>query len=120
MSNIVKVRPIRTDQDFDVATARIADLMKARPGSAAEDELDVLVTLAQAYEHQHYPVGPADPVEAVKFAMERLGLSQTDLVPYFGSKRRVSEFLSGKRALTVETIRRLHRGLQIPFSSLLA
>jgi HTH-type transcriptional regulator/antitoxin HigA len=120
MSHAITVRPIRTEQDFDAARERIASLMSAKPGTPADDELDVLLTLAQAYEHEHYPVGPADPVEAVRFAMDRLGLSQLDLVPYFGSKPRVSEFLHGKRRLTVETIRRLHDALGIPAESLIA
>jgi len=119
MSHAVKVHPIRTEVEFDAVRERIASLMNARPGSQEEDELDVLLTLAQAYEHEHYPVGPTDPIEAVKFAMDRLNLSQKDLVPYFGAKSRVSEFLNGKRPLTVEAIRKLHVGLGIPSECLL-
>lgn len=82
--------------------------------------MDALLTLAQAYEHDHYAVGPSNPNEAVRFAIDRLGLWQTDLVPYFGSRPRVYEFLHGKRGLTVEAIRKLHEGLQIPLDSLFA
>ncbi len=119
MSHAVMVRPIRSEEDFDVARERIAKLMAASPGSPEEDELDILLTLAQAYEHEHYPVGPPNPIEAVKFAMDRLGLSQRDLAPYFGAESRVSEFLRGKRCLTVEMIRRLHEALGIPAEFLL-
>ena len=119
MSHAVVIRPIRTQDEFESAVARIAELMNSAPGSAAEDELDILLTLAQAYEHSHYPVGPTDPVEAVKFAMDRLGLKPSDLVPYFGSRPRVSEFLHRKRNLTLETVRKLHEGLRIPIASLI-
>jgi len=120
MNHAVRVRPIRSEEEFDAARERIAVLMDAKPGTLAEDELDVLLTLAQAYEHEHYPAGPSDPIEAVKFAMDRLGLSQSDLVPYFGSKPRVSEFLHGKRRMTIETISKLHKGLRIPIETLIA
>jgi len=120
MSHAVTVRPIKTEEDFDAALKRIAALMPAAQGSAESDELDVLLTLAQAYEHEHYPVGPADPVEAVKFAMDRLELTETDLAKYFGSKEAVSEFLAGSQTLEVQTIRRLHEGLGIGLDSLVA
>jgi HTH-type transcriptional regulator / antitoxin HigA len=113
------MRPIRTEEDFDLARERIASLMSAAPGTPADDELDVLLTLAQAYERAHYPVGPSNPIEAVKFSLDRLGLSQEDLIPSFGSEEEVSEFLNGKRPLTVETIRKLHEGLGIPAEALL-
>jgi len=120
MSNAVSVRPIRTDEDLEYAKARISELMACAPGTPEDDELDILLTLAQAYEHEHFPVGPTDPVEAVKFAMDRLGLAQKDLVPFFGSKPRVSEFLHGKRPLTVETVRKLHDALGIPAEVLIS
>ena len=84
------------------------------------DEMEVLVTLVQAYEDKHYPIGPADPIEAIKFRMEQQGLAAKDLEPYIGSSGRVSEVLNRKRALSLRMIKRLHEGLKIPYESLLS
>jgi HTH-type transcriptional regulator / antitoxin HigA len=74
----------------------------------------------KAYENRHYPIGPADPVEAIKFRMEQQGLAAKDLEPYLGSSGRVSEVLNRKRPLSLRMIRRLHDGLKIPYESLLS
>jgi len=78
------------------------------------------VTLIEAYENKHYPIGPADPVEAIKFRMEQQGLTPRDLEAYIGPSGRVSEVLNGKRPLSLRMIKRLHDGLRIPYESLLA
>ena len=76
--------------------------------------------LVEAYENKHYPVGPADPVEAIKVCMEQQGLVAKDLEPYIGSTGRVSEVLNRKRALSLRMVKRLHDGLKIPYQSLLS
>jgi len=92
----------------------------AEDGTPEADEMEVLVTLIEAYENKHYPIGPADPVEAIKFRMEQQGLTPRDLEAYIGPSGRVSEVLNGKRPLSLRMIKRLHDGLRIPYESLLA
>jgi HTH-type transcriptional regulator / antitoxin HigA len=108
------VQPVRTEADHDAALARISELMGAELGTEASDELEVLVTLVDAYEAKRFPINTPDPVTVIKFKMEQQGLSRKDLEPMIGSRARVSEILTGKRALTLPMIRRLHRGLSIP------
>jgi HTH-type transcriptional regulator / antitoxin HigA len=110
----MRIHPVRTERDHDDAVARIADLMGSAPGTAAGDELDVLATLVDAYEARRFPMDMPDPPTVVKFQMEQQGLTRKDLEPMIGSRARVSEVLSGKRALTLPMIRRLHAGLGIP------
>ena len=108
------VKPIKSDQDHSAALARIDALMDAGPDTREGDELDVLVTLVEAYEHKHFPIGSPDPIEAIKFRMDQEGLGRKDLERYIGGRSRVSEVLSGKRPLSLSMIRRLHTGLGIP------
>jgi HTH-type transcriptional regulator/antitoxin HigA len=115
----VKISPIKTEQDYERALARISRLMDAQAGSESGDELEVLATLAEAYEMKHHPVYPPDPIEAIKFRMEQTGMTRKDLEPLIGGRGRVSEVLSGKRSLSLEMIRRLHAELQIPLESLI-
>jgi len=82
--------------------------------------MEVLVTLVEAYEQKHYKVEPPDPVEAIKFRMEQLGLKSSDLAKILGGRSRVSEVLNRKRKLTVEMMRSLRKRLDIPAESLLA
>jgi HTH-type transcriptional regulator/antitoxin HigA len=112
------IRPIKTEADYECTLARIQLLMDAERDSDAGGELDVLTTLVDAYEAQHFPIEPADPVEAILFRMEQQGLSRQDLEPYLGSRQRVSEVLNRRRALSLEMIRRLHEGLGIPLENL--
>ncbi len=112
------IRPIRTEKDYQWALARIAELMDAKAGTEAGDELDILATLVDAHEGAHYAIEPGDPVEAILFRMEQQGLERKDLEPYIGSRHRVSEVLSRKRGLSIEMIRRLHEGLKIPLEVL--
>lgn len=115
------LKPIRTKADYAAAQARAEELVLAAPakGSAAGDELDILATLITAYDHEHFPVGPADPIAAIAFAMDQRGLAPKDLVPYLGTRSRVSEVMNGTRTLTIEQMARLHRGLGIPFECLM-
>src|SRR5580698_182315 len=100
----IQIRPIRTEQDHDVAVARIEELMSAQAGTADGDELDVLATLVDAYEAKHHAIDAPDPVTAIQFRMEQQGLTRKDLEPLIGSRARVSEVMTGKRNLTLEMI----------------
>ena len=115
----MEIRPIKIEADYEVALARITTLMAAEPGTPQGDELDVLTTLVEAYEQKYFPINASDPVEAILFRMDQLGLERKDLEPYIGSRHRVSEVLNRKRGLSLEMIRRLHSGLQIPLEVLI-
>jgi len=108
------VRPIRNDADYGAALARIDCLMDALSDSRERDELEVLTTLVEVYEEEHYPIDMPTPIEAIEFRMDQANLSQADLAPYIGSRAKVSEVLSGKRALTLKMIRALNTHLGIP------
>jgi len=108
------IRPIHDEAAYDAALAEVAGLMDAAPGTAESDRLEVLVTLIEAYEARHWAVGRPDPIDAIRIRMEDKGLKPRDLEPMIGSRGRVSEVLSRKRALTLPMIRRLSRGLDLP------
>ncbi|MDQ2076878.1 ImmA/IrrE family metallo-endopeptidase [Marinimicrobium sp. ABcell2] len=112
---------IKSESEHQAALARLDELfdLDPAPGTAESDEIDVLALLIEAYEKEAFPIDLPSPVEAVKFRMEQQGLAQKDLVPYIGSKSKVSEVLSGKRALSLNMIRKLHEGLGIPYDVLM-
>lgn len=116
----MNVKPIRNDDDLRAAFLRLEAVFQAQEGTPEADEMEVLVTLIEAYENKHYPIGPANPIDAIKFRMEQQGLTPRDLEKYIGPSGRVSEVLSGKRRLSISMIKRLHEGLKIPYESLLA
>ena len=107
------LRPIRTEQDYEAALAEIERLWGARSGTPDSDRLDVLATLVDVYEAEHYPMDPPDPIEAIKFRMEQQGLTRKDLERLLGTRTRVSEVLNRKRNLSIAMIRRLHEELGI-------
>src|SRR6202023_1860598 len=108
-----EVRPIRTKRNYEAALKEVERLWGAKAGTRAGDRLDVLATLIDAYETEHYPMDPPDPIEAIKFRMEQQGLSRKDLEPLIGTRTRVAEVLNRKRSLSIGMIRRLHRKLGI-------
>lgn len=114
-----KIKPIRTEKDYEAALARIDALMDAEPDSAEFDELDVLADLIELYESKHEPMGYPSPLAAIQFRMEQGKLSLRDLIPFIGSRAKVSEVLSGKRAITMPMARALHEHLGIPADVLL-
>jgi len=118
MSNSIK--PIRTKADHIAALAEIERLWDAKPGTPNGDKLEVLATLADAYERQHTPILPPHPIEAIKFRMEQQGKTRKDLEPILGRRGRVSEILNGQRSLSLVMIRGLHRELEIPLAVLVA
>src|SRR6266436_2946156 len=114
-----KIKPIRTEADYEAALARIDALMDAEPGTPEGEELDVLTDLVELYEAKHVPMGFPSPRGAIRFRMEQGGLSPRDLIPFIGSRAKVSEVLSGKRPLTMQMERALHANLGIPADVLL-
>jgi len=108
-----ELKPIRTKADYEQALAEIERLWGAKSGTPKGDRLDVLATLIDAYESEHFPMDPPDPIEAIKFRMEQQGLTRRDLEPLIGTRTRVAEVLNGKRSLSIAMIRRLHDGLGI-------
>ena len=109
----VEVRPIRTKRDYEAALKEIERLWGAKAGTSDGDRLDVLATLVDAYEAEHYPMDPPDPVEAIKFRMEQQGLTRRDLEQIIGTRTRIAEVLNRKRGLSIAMIRRLHERLGI-------
>ena len=107
-------KPIKTRKDYQFALERLDQIFDAKMGSKEGDELEVLGILIDNYEKTHYPIDFPDPIEAIKFRMEQLGYSQSDLAEVIGLKSRASEILSKKRKLTLEMIRLLHDNLKIP------
>jgi HTH-type transcriptional regulator / antitoxin HigA len=108
-----EVRPIRTKRDYEAALKEVERLWGAKTGTRDGDRLDVLATLIDAYETEHYPMDPPDPIEAIKFRMEQQGLSRRDLEEIIGTRTRIAEVLNRKRGLSVGMIRRLHERLGI-------
>src|SRR3989337_2000856 len=113
------IKPIKTERDYQKALKEIEKLWDAKPNTPKGDRLEGLVTLVEAYEQKHYKVEPPDPVEAIKFRMEQLGLKASDLAKILGGRSRVSEILNRKRKLTVDMMRSLRKHLDIPAESLL-
>lgn len=107
-------RILKNEHEYDIALAEIDKLMSAAPGSPAIDTLELWVHLVEQYEDKVHQVGMPSPLEAIKFRMEQQGLRASDLVPFIGSRSKVSEVLGGKRSLSLAMIRRLHDGLGIP------
>ena len=114
----MSIKPIRTEADYLVVLAEINQLAMAEPGTEAFDRLDVLVTLAEAYEEKICPVPLPDPIEAILFHMARLSWTRRELEPHIGSSGRVSEILNRERRLTLPMIRQLSGALKIPIAAL--
>ncbi|WP_411749028.1 ImmA/IrrE family metallo-endopeptidase [Serratia marcescens] len=115
------IKVIRTEQQHQEYLKRIRSLMLLMPaiGSDASDELELLITVVEAYENAKYPIEPPDPIDAITFRMHEKGLKQVDLVPYLGTRSRVSEILARKRPLTVPMIKALSIGLGISTDTLI-
>jgi len=108
------LKPIRTKADYEASLAEVERLWGARRGTRKGDRLDILATLIDAYESEHYPMDPPDPIEAIKFRMEQQGLSRKDLEGIIGTRTRIAEVLNRRRSLSINMIRRLNRELGIP------
>ena len=110
----MKIAPIKNEKDYQKALKRLELVFDAKKGTEKGDELEILSILIDKYENEKFPIEMPDPIEAIKFRMEQMGLKQKDLVELVGFKSRVSEILSRKRKLTLDMIRKLHKTLHIP------
>ncbi len=110
----MNLKPIKTEQDYNDALNRLSEIFDAKRGSKAGDELEILSILIDKYENENFPIDLPDPVEAIKFRMEQMGMKQKDLVEVVGFKSRVSEILNKKRKLTLDMIRKISSTLKIP------
>ena len=113
------IKPIRTEEDYLATMAQIENLLGAPDNTEEGDLLDILLVLVEKYENDNYPVMPPHPVAAIEFRMDQMGLNRKDLEPILGHRGRVSEVLNGKRALSLNMIKSLHKKLNIPFESLI-
>jgi HTH-type transcriptional regulator / antitoxin HigA len=115
----MNIFPIKNDADYQLALAEIDKLMDANLNTPEGDALDIWVTLVESYEAKQFPIAAPDSINAIKFRMEQQGLGLNDLTVYFGTLEKVKAFFDGKLQLTLETIKKLHQGLNIPLESLI-
>jgi HTH-type transcriptional regulator/antitoxin HigA len=105
---------IKTEEEHKAALRHVETLMDAVPDSQAENELELWALLIDQYEEEHHPIEAPDPIEAIKFRMDQMGLTQKDLVKFIPAKSKVSEVMNRKRGLSLSMIRAFHSGLGIP------
>ena len=110
----MKAKIIKTEAEYQATLARMEKIFDAKPGTPKGDELELLLLLVETYEDKTYPIDPPDPIAALRFRMEQDELKPKDLIPYIGSKSKVSEVLSGRRPLSLTMIRKLVMGLHLP------
>lgn len=110
----MKIKPIKNEKDYQKALDRLEEIFDAEKGTDEGDELEILSILIDQYENENFPIGMPDPIEAIKFRMEQMGMNQNDLAEVVGFKSRVSEILNKKRKLTLDMIRKLSVALHIP------
>lgn len=114
----MNIKPIKNDDDLAEAVLRMRQLRGAKPNTPEGDEIEILAALVETYEEKHYDIEAPDPIEAIKFRMDQLGLKPSDLAPFVGQRSRVTEILKKQRALNLRMIRNLHKGLNIPLDAL--
>jgi HTH-type transcriptional regulator/antitoxin HigA len=110
----MEVKPIRSESDYEQALRRVEGIWGAPKGSLEGDELEILVTLIEAYERKHYPIDFPDPIAAIKFRLEQQGKDVGALIGVIGRRTRVYEVMRGDRPLSLNMIRKLHQRLDIP------
>jgi HTH-type transcriptional regulator/antitoxin HigA len=110
----MNIKPIKTKKDYEQAMLRLENIFDAKKGTPKGDELEILSLLIEKYEDEKFPIDLPDPVEAIKFRMEQMGMTQTDLANIVGQKSRASEILNRKRKLSLDMIRQLHQQWHIP------
>ena len=116
---MMNIKPIHSEADYLDSLVRIDALMDANPGTPEGDELDILATLVEAYEENHYPVDAPDPVEFIKNVMEFLGLEQAEFGRLLKSRPRASEILNRRRQLTLNQIRQITTAWNVPADPLI-
>ncbi len=114
MRTLENIKPIKSEADYNMALTAIDRLMGAEPDTTESDELEVLVTLVEAYEAKHWPIEAPDPVSAIEHVMEARGLRQKDLAKLIGSQSHASEVMRRRRPLTLAMIRTLSRAWGLP------
>ena len=114
------IKVIKTESDYEQALKRLEEIFHAPVNSSEGDEAEILSILIEKYEDEYYRIDAPDPIEAIKFRMEQMGMNKRDLADVIGYKSRVSEIFSRKRKLTLTMIRNLHEKLKIPYESLIA
>jgi HTH-type transcriptional regulator/antitoxin HigA len=114
----MNIKLIKNNSDYRATLKRVEELWGAKSNSKEGDELDVLATLIEKYENCHYKIVSPDPIEAIKFRMEQIGMERSDLAKMNGANR-VSEMFNKKRSLSLNIIRILHTKLNIPADSLI-
>ena len=110
----MKIAPIRNNKDYEKALKRLEQIFNAKKGTEKGDELEILSILIDKYEKEQFPIDLPDPIEAIKFRMEQMGMKPKDLAKVLGYKSRVSEILNRKRKLSLNMIRKLNKTLLIP------
>jgi len=110
----MEIKPIKEEEDYERALRRVEQLWASPKGSPESDELDVVVTLIDAYEKEHYPIDLPDPIEAIKFRLEQMGKDFRSLIGVIGQRTRVYEVMRGDRPLSLNMIRSLHDKFGIP------
>ncbi len=110
----MEIKPIRNEVDYKDALERLELIFDAKRGTKEGDELEILSILIDNYESEKFPIEMPDPISAINFRMEQMGLKQKDLVEMIGFKSRVSEIMNKKRKLTLDMIRKLNSSLKIP------
>jgi HTH-type transcriptional regulator / antitoxin HigA len=108
------IKPIKREGDYERALHRVEELWDSTDGSPESDELEILTTLIEAYEREHYPIDLPNPIEAIKFRLEQTGKDSRMLIGVIGQRTRVYEVMRGKRPLSLNMIRSLHEKLDIP------
>ena len=116
----MEIKVIKTEEDYNQALLRLEKIFDAPENTKEGDEADLIGLLIEKYEEEHYPIGPPDPIEAIKFRMEQMDMNKSDLAKILGYKSRVTEIFSRKRKLTIKMIRNLHEKLNIPYESLIS
>ncbi len=110
----MNIKPIKSERDYKAALQEVEKIFDAKPNTPKGDRLEVLSILIEAYEEKHYNIPYPNPVDALLYYIESRGLTRKDLEPYIGSRARVSEILNRRRQLSIEMIRKLSSGLDIP------
>lgn len=110
----MNLKVIKTEEDYQAALLRLETIFDAKKNTELGNELEILSILIDKYENENFPIDLPDPIEAIKFRMEQMGMKQKDLVAITGFKSRISEILNKKRKLTLDMVRKFSNTLQIP------
>ncbi len=115
----MQIKPIKTEQDYQQALKRLEEIFDAKTDTKDGDELEILGILIENYEEEYFPIDSPDPIAAIEFRMDQMGMDQQDLTRIIGLKSRTSDLLNRKRPLSIRQIRLLHKELHIPADVLL-